>query len=106
MVQFCKQYLDRLYLYRRLSRRDQCIVYKIGPCNRQWGAFAERCINNRTIRHDTKGVVPIVSCFRKMNLWGSKSHAVYSIPLCFISDGALISGRCQKFVSCLIIMGI
>ena len=22
-------------------------------------------------------------CFRKMHLWGSKLHAVYSIPLCF-----------------------
>ena len=41
-----------------------------------------------------------------MHLWGSESHAVYSIRLCFISDGALIWGRCQKVVSGLIIMGI
>ena len=51
--------------------------------NRHWGAFAKRCIDNRTIRHDAKGAMPIVYCFRTMHLWGSKSHAVYSIPLCF-----------------------
>ena len=90
----------------RLPRRDQGIVYKLGPRNRHWDAFAEICINNRTTRHDTKGAVPIVYCFRKTQLWGSKSHAVYFIPLCFISDGALILGRCQKFVSGIIIMGI
>ena len=43
------------------------------------GALAKRCINNRTIRHDAKGVTSIVYCFRKMHLWGSKSHTVYSI---------------------------
>ena len=83
---------------------DQGIVHKIRPRNRHWGAFAKRCINNHTIRHDAKGVVPIVYCFRKMHFWGSKSH-VYSIPLCFISDGALIWRRCQKCLSGLIIMG-
>ena len=41
-----------------------------------------------------------------MHIWGSKSHAVYSIPLCFISDWVLIWGRCQKLESGLIIMGI
>ena len=46
---------------------DQGIVYKIGPGNRHWEAFAEKCINNITIRHDTKGAEPIVCCFRKMH---------------------------------------
>ena len=112
VVQFCKQYFDRLYIYiyqrvyRRLPRRDQGIVYKIWPLNRHLSTFAERCINNRTIRHDMKVAVPIVNCYRKMHLYRSKSRAVYSIPLCLITDGALIWGRCQKFVSGLIIMDI
>ena len=76
----------------------------VGQGNRHWRAFAKRCINNRTIRHDAMGAVPIVYCFRKMHLWESKSHAVYSIPLCFISDGALIWRRCRKFVTGLIIL--
>ena len=71
------------FIYTLIYIGDQCIVHKIGPRNRLWGAFAKRCINNRTIRHDAKGAVPIVYCFRKMHLWGSTSHAVYSIPLCF-----------------------
>ena len=29
--------------------------------------------------------MPIAYCFRKMHLLGSKSHAVYTIPLCFLS---------------------
>ena len=79
--------LDRLYIYRHMPRRDQGIVYKIGPHTRHWGAFAEKCINNRTIRHDTNRAEPIVYCYRKMHLWGCKSHAVYSIPLCFFFLG-------------------
>ena len=27
-----------------------------------------------------KGAEPIVYCFRKMHLWGNKSHGFYSIP--------------------------
>ena len=54
MSQFCKQYHDRIYSV-CLPRRDQSIVFKLGPCNRHLGAFAERCINNRKLRHDTKG---------------------------------------------------
>ena len=38
-----------------------------------------------------------------MYLWGSKSHAVILFLCVFISDGALIWGRCQKFVSGLIV---
>ena len=83
---------NTLIAYTLSLRRDQGIPYKIGLRNRRWGAFAERCINNHTIRHDTKGAEPIVCCFRKMHLWGIKSHAVCSIPLCFISDEALIWG--------------
>ena len=49
----------------------QGIVYKIVLRNRHLGVFAEKCINNRTLRHDTKGAVSIVynNCFRKMHLW-------------------------------------
>ena len=61
----------RAYTYTLIYIGDQGIVHKIGPRNRHWGAFANKCINNRTIRHDA------------MHLWGSTSHAVYSIPLCF-----------------------
>ena len=67
------------YIYTLIYIGDQGIVHKIGQGNRHWVAFAKRCINNHTIRHDAKGAVPIVYCFRKMQL----SHAVYSIPLCF-----------------------
>ena len=71
----------------RLGKRigDQGIVYKIGRHNRHWGAFAEKCINNRTIRHGSKGgggAERIVYRFRKMHLLGSKLRAVYSISLC------------------------
>ena len=70
-------------VYIRLLRRDQGIVdVFVGPRNRHWGAFAKRCKKSReTARCD--GAVPIVYCFRKMHVCGSKSHAVYSIPLCF-----------------------
>ena len=44
---------------------DIYIVHKIWQGNRHWGA------------------VPIVYCFWNMHLWGNKSHAVNSIPLCF-----------------------
>ena len=44
--------LDLHWVKWSLGKRigDQCIVYKIGPRNRHWSAFAERCINNHTIR--------------------------------------------------------
>ena len=71
------------YIYTLIYISDQGNIHKIGPRNRHCDAFAKRCINNPTIRHDAKGAVPIVYCFRKMHLWGSKSHAVYSNPLCF-----------------------
>ena len=47
----------------------------------------------------------MVHCFRRRHLWGSKLHAGYSIPLRFISNGALFWGDVKKFVSSLIIMG-
>ena len=50
----------------------------VGHVNRHWGAFAKRCINNRTTRHDAKRAVPIVYCLRKMHLWGSKLHAGFA----------------------------
>ena len=75
---------------------DQDLVYKIGPGNRHWGVFAEKCINNRTIRHNTKGTETIVYCLRKMHLWGSKSNAVYSIPLCFYLGWSAYLGTMSK----------
>ena len=88
-------------LWSRLGKRigDQGIVYKIGPGNRHWGAFAEKCINNRTVQHDTTWAEPIVYCFRRMHLKGSKSHAVYSIPL-FLSQMERLFGDDVKS-SCL-----
>ena len=92
------------YIYTLIYIGDQCIVHKIGSRNRHWGTFARRCINNRTIMHDAKGAVPIVSCFRKCT-FGEVHRMQFILFLCvFISDGALIWRRCQKFVSGLIIM--
>ena len=66
------------YMYTLIYISDQGIVYLfVGHVNRHWGAFAKRCINNRTIRHDAKGAVPIVYCLRKMQLEGSKLHAYH-----------------------------
>ena len=55
---------------RQASIDDKGTVYKIGPHSRHWDVFAEKCINNHTIRHGTKGgggAEPIVYCFRKMH---------------------------------------
>ena len=68
----------------------------VGHVNRHWGAFAKRCINNRTIRHNAKGAVPIVYYLRKMHLWGSKLHAGYSISLRFYLGWSAFWGRCKK----------
>ena len=83
----------------RLGKRkgDQGIVYKIGPGNRHWGAFAEKYIYNRTIRYHTKGAEPIMYCFRKMQPLG-KYVACSLFYSSVFSDGALIWRRCQKFV--------
>ena len=35
--------------------------------------------------------------FRKMHLWGSKSHAVYSIPLCFYLEWSAHLGTMSNF---------
>ena len=71
------------YIYQRVYTRLPRRYLFVGQVNRHWGAFATRCINNRTIRHDAKGAVPIVYCLRKMLLWGSKLHSCYSISLRF-----------------------
>ena len=85
------------YIYTLIYIGDQGIVYLfVGHVNRHWGAFAKRCINNRTIRHDAKGAVPIAYCLRKMHLWGSKLHAGYSIPLRFYLGWSAFWGRYQK----------
>ena len=84
------------YIYTLIYIGDQGIVYLfVGHVNRHLGAFAERCINNRTIRHDAKGAVPIVYCLRKMHLWGSKLHAGYFIHLRFYLGWSAFWGRCQ-----------
>ena len=92
------------YIYQRVYIRLPRRYLFVGHVNRHWGAFAKRCINNRTIRHDAKGAVPIVYCLRKMHLWGSKLFAGYSIPLRFIFDGALFGDDIKIFVSGLIIL--
>ena len=84
------------YIYQRVYIRLPRRYLFVGHVNRHWGAFAKRCINNRMIRHDAKGVVPIVYCLRKMHLWGSKLHAGYSIPLRFYLGWSAFGGRCQK----------
>ena len=43
VVQFCKQYLDHPYA---CLDAIKVLFYKIGPRNRHWSAFAERCIHN------------------------------------------------------------
>ena len=96
-----KQVSSRQYTLIYILLGDQCIVYLfVGHVNRHWGAFAKRCINNRTIRPDAKGAVPIVYCLRKMHLWGLVS-CMQVIPfLCvFILDGALFGDDAIKFVS-------
>ena len=45
-------------------------------------------------------------CFKMRHLCESKLHADYSIPLRFYLEWSALSGRCQKIVSGLIIMGI
>ena len=84
------------YIYQRVYIRLPRRYLFVGHVNRHWGAFAKRCINNRTIRHDAKGAELIVYCLRKMHLWGSKLHAHYSIPLCFYLRWSAFWGRCQK----------
>ena len=56
--------------YIRLPRR----YLFVGHVNRHLGAFAKRCINNRTIRHDAKGAVPIVHSLRKICTFGEVSY--------------------------------
>ena len=58
------------YIYQRVYIRLPRRYLFVGHVYRHWGAFAKRCINNRTIRHDAKGAVPIVYCLRKMHLLG------------------------------------
>ena len=74
------------YIYQRVYIRLPRRYLFVEHVNRHWGAFAIRCINNRTIRHDAKGAMPIVYCLRKIHLWGNKLHAGYSISLRFILD--------------------
>ena len=84
-------------VYIRLPRRDQGIVYLfVGPRYRHWGAFAKRCINNRTKRRER-----CQSCI-VLERWtfGEVSRMQFILFLCaFISDWALIWRRCRKFVS-------
>ena len=54
---------NTLIAYRRLPRRDQGVVYKIHPRNRHWSAFAEKCLNDRTMGRLLRwglGVVPAI----------------------------------------------
>ena len=90
------------YIYTLIYISDQGIVHKSGPRNRHWGAFAKRCINNRTRRGRCQSCIVLERC-----TFGEVHRMQFILFLCvFISDGALIWRRCQKFVSGLIIMGI
>ena len=85
------------YIYTLIYIGDQGIVYLfVGHVNRHSCAFAKRCINNRTIRHDAKGRCQSCIVLRKMHLWGSKLHAGYSIPLRFYLGWSAFWRRCQK----------
>ena len=55
MTVLWSNFVNNILIAYTLPTRDQGIAYKIGPRNRHWGAFAEQCINDCTIRHDTKG---------------------------------------------------
>ena len=46
------KYLDRINAYLNAIK---VLLPKLDHGTVIWGAFAERCINNRTIRHETKG---------------------------------------------------
>ena len=61
---------------------DQGIVYKIGPGNCHWSAFAEKCINNRTIRHDTKGWSQSCIVSERCTFW-EVSRMQFILFLCF-----------------------
>ena len=41
------------YIYQRVYIHLPRRYLFVGRVNRHWGAFAKRCINYRTIRHDT-----------------------------------------------------
>ena len=100
LVQFCKQYLDRLYacldaIKVLFTKLDQVI------------GIEARLLKMHKKSHDTaryEGAEPIVYCFRKMHLWESKSHAVYSIPLCFYLGWSAYFGTMSKFVSGLFVL--
>ena len=93
------------YIYTLIYIGDQGIVNLfVGHANRHWGAFAKRCINNRTIRHDAKEAVLIVYCLRKKQRWGSKLHTGYSIPLRFYLGWSAFWDDVKKFVSGLIML--
>ena len=92
------------YIYQRVYIRLPRQYLFVGHVNRHWGSFAKRCINNRTIRHDAKGAVPIVYCLSKMHLLESKLHTGYPFLCVFILDGALFGDDVKKFVSGLVIL--
>ena len=92
------------YIYQRVYIRLPRRYLFVGHVSRHWGALAKRGINNRTIRHDEKGAVPIVYCLIKMHLWGSKLHTGIPFLCVFILDGALFGDDVKKFVSGLIIL--
>ena len=72
-------YLDRLY-----ACLDAINVNKIGPRNRHWGAFAERCIDNRTIRQDTQGRCQSCIVLERCT-FGEVSRMRFILFLCVLS---------------------
>ena len=79
----------------RSPRRDQGIVYKIGPHNRHWDAFAEICINNRTIRHDTKGVCQLCIVLERCT-FGEVSRLRFILFLCVYLGWSACLGTMSK----------
>ena len=77
-------------------------IFRIGPRNRHWGAFAESARYGTIWRGRSQSCIVLERC-----TFGQVSRMQFILFLCvFISDGALTWGWCQKFVSGLIIMGI
>ena len=72
----------------------------MGPytSNRHWGAFAETCKNNRTIRHDMKGRNQSCIVLERCT-FGEVSRMRFiliSIPLCFYLGWSAYLGTMSK----------
>ena len=71
------------------------VKVKIGSNNRDKGALAGRCMNNRTRWRYRNRAELTVYCLSRRYLWGSKLHAGYSIRLRFYLEWGGFWGRCH-----------